>query len=52
MKNRAVFSLTALEEFVKLYNFKIVKTIVAVYFPFPNNKFGNFFSRMDPKRAT
>lgn len=51
MKHRAVFSLRALEDFVKLYNFKIVKRIVAGYFPFPNNKFGNFFARMDPKRA-
>lgn len=52
MKHRAVFSLTALEEFVKLYNFKIVKRIVAGYFPFPNNKFGNFFAKINPKRAT
>ncbi len=51
MKHRAVFTLYALEEFVKLYNFEIIKKIVSGYFPLPNNKFGNFFAKADPKRA-
>jgi 2-polyprenyl-3-methyl-5-hydroxy-6-metoxy-1,4-benzoquinol methylase len=51
MKHRAVFTVAALEEFLKLHNFKIIKKIVAGYFPLPNNFIGNFFSKIDPRRA-
>lgn len=48
--HRSVFTYHALEIFLKLYNFEIVKPIVSGYYPFPN-KIGNWLAKIDKKHA-
>lgn len=51
MVHRAVFTYYALIEFLKLYDFEIVKGITAGYYPLPNNKLGNYFAKIDPRHS-
>jgi SAM-dependent methyltransferase len=50
MFHRSVFTLQALRQFLKLYQFEIVKEIASSYYPFPH-KIGNILARVDPKHS-
>lgn len=51
MVHRAVFTYYALEEFMKLYDFEIIKGITGGYYPLPNNIIGNFMAKVDRRHA-
>lgn len=51
MVHRAVFTYYALIQFLKLYDFKIIKSITAGYYPLPNNKIGNFMAKIDRRHS-
>lgn len=51
MIHRSVFTLSALYEFLTLYDFEIIKIITSGYYPFPNNALGNFLAKVDKKHA-
>lgn len=51
MIHRAMFTYYSLMEFLKLYDFEIIKGITGGYYPLPNNKIGNFMAKIDKRHS-
>ncbi len=51
MIHRSVFTSYALQVFLKMYGFEIIRVISSGYYPLPNNILGNLFAKLDPRHS-